>query len=77
MNAPRFQELVNRINPGSRTDLMRAYEGFHYSAGALPLAVKHRRGKRFGRTSRRRVSLRLAIFSVSERRCYVVAPNQL
>jgi len=33
--------------------------------------------KRFGRTSRRRVSLRLAIFSVSERRCYAVPPNEL
>jgi len=39
--------------------------------------VQAHRGKRFGRTSRRRVSLRLVISSVSERRCYVVPPNQL
>ncbi len=38
MNSPRFHELVNRINPGSRTDLLTVYEGFHYSAGVLPLA---------------------------------------
>ncbi len=37
MNSPRFSEFVNRINPGSRADLLTAYEGFNYSPGSLPL----------------------------------------
>ncbi|MCO8124176.1 FecR family protein [Stieleria sp. TO1_6] len=37
MNSPRFQDFVNRVNPGSRADLLIAYEGFNYSPGVLPL----------------------------------------
>lgn len=38
MNSPRFQELIRRVNPRVRTDLLFAYEGFNYSPGVLPLA---------------------------------------
>lgn len=37
MNSPRFQEYVQRLNPGSRTDLLTAYDGFNYSPGILSL----------------------------------------
>jgi len=37
MNAPRFSDFVNRINPKSRADLLTAYEGFNYTPGILPL----------------------------------------
>lgn len=37
MNSPRFQEFIRRINPGTRVDLLIAYEGFNYSAGVLQL----------------------------------------
>ena len=37
MNSPRFQEFIRRVNPGSRSDLLTAYEGFNYSPGILPL----------------------------------------
>lgn len=37
MNAPRFKDYLQRINPRSRTDLLIAYEGFNYSPGLLPL----------------------------------------
>jgi len=37
MDSPRFQEFVNRINPGTRADLLTVYEGFNYSPGTLPL----------------------------------------
>ncbi len=37
MNSPRFAELVNRINPSPRLDLLTAYDGFNYTPGELPL----------------------------------------
>ncbi|MEM8913010.1 MAG: FecR domain-containing protein [Planctomycetota bacterium] len=37
MNSPRFADLVKRINPQPRDDLLQVYEGFHYSPGFLPL----------------------------------------
>ncbi len=37
MNSPRFHEFVSSINPQPRSDLLQAYEGFHYSPGNLPL----------------------------------------
>ncbi len=33
LNAPRFQELLERANPRERRDLMTAYEGFHVDPG--------------------------------------------
>ncbi|MEM1441031.1 MAG: FecR domain-containing protein, partial [Verrucomicrobiota bacterium] len=33
LSAPRFQELIDRLNPQERRDLMTAYEGFHVDPG--------------------------------------------
>jgi hypothetical protein len=33
LDAPRFQEILERANPGERRELMTAYEGFHVDAG--------------------------------------------
>jgi len=73
MNAPRFQRVGSiGFQPRKITTDSRSHSPL--SCGAqCPLggvAVKHRRGKRFAETSRRRVSLRLAIFSVQRGRCY-------
>jgi hypothetical protein len=38
MRSPRFAELVRRINPQPRDDLLQVYEGFHYSPGVLTLS---------------------------------------
>ncbi|MEM9480893.1 MAG: FecR family protein [Verrucomicrobiota bacterium] len=37
LNSPRFDTIISEVNPLPRRELMRAYEGFQYEEGSLPI----------------------------------------
>jgi hypothetical protein len=52
----RFESVVRAVHPVGRSDLMYAYEGFFYDAGAVPLS-ESRRGKGWAGSWRQRTKL--------------------
>ncbi len=51
---PRFEDVIRKVEPRPRADLMSAYSGFHYPAGELPLA-ESLRGKGWAGPWRKRL----------------------